>query len=110
MALRPMRRSPLLPIFLIVLVDVLGLTIVIPLLAIYAEKFGASAQIAALLVPTFAACQLIAGPILGKLSDRHGRRPILLVSQLGTLCGFVMLANAQWLWMVFLGRAIDGAT
>jgi MFS family permease len=105
-----MRRSPLLPIFLIVLVDVLGLTIVIPLLAIYAESFGATPTVASLLIPTFAACQLISGPILGRLSDRHGRRPILLISQLGTLAGFIMLAEAHWLWMVFLGRALDGAT
>ena len=56
-----MRRSPLLPIFLIVLVDVLGLTIVIPLLAIYSETFGASATVASLLMPTFAVCQLVAG-------------------------------------------------
>ncbi len=105
-----MSRSPLVPIFLIVLVDVLGLTIVIPLLAIYSERFGASATVASLLMPTFAVCQLVAGPILGRLSDRHGRRPILLVSQVGTLIGFVMLARAEHLWMVFVGRALDGLT
>lgn len=105
-----MRRSPLLPIFLIVLVDVLGLTIVIPLLAIYSETFGASALVASLLMPTYAICQLVAGPILGRLSDRHGRRPILLISQLGTLIGFAMLAEASALWMVFVGRALDGLT
>jgi len=105
-----MRRSPLLPIFLIVLVDVLGLTIVIPLLAIYSESFGASALVASLLMPTYAVCQLVGGPVLGRLSDRHGRRPLLLVSQVGTLIGFVMMAEANALWMVFLGRALDGAT
>ena len=105
-----MRRSPLVPIFLIVLVDVLGLTIVIPLLAIYAESFGASPTVASLLIPTFAACQLLAGPVLGRLSDRHGRRPILLISQFGTLLGFVLLAEARTLWMVFAGRALDGMT
>ena len=105
-----MRRSPLLPIALIVLVDVLGLTIVLPLLAIYSESFGASAAVASLLMPTYAACQLVAGPILGRLSDRYGRRRILLVSQLGTLAGFIMLAEATSLWMVFAGRVIDGLT
>jgi DHA1 family tetracycline resistance protein-like MFS transporter len=104
------RRSPLLPIFLIVLVDVLGLTIVIPLLAIYSEKFGASPFVATMIMSTFAICQLVSGPILGKLSDRHGRRPILLISQLGTLAGFVMMAKASALWMVFAGRILDGST
>jgi DHA1 family tetracycline resistance protein-like MFS transporter len=104
------RRSPLLPIFLIVLVDVLGLTIVIPLLAIYSERFGASPFVATLIMSSFAICQLISGPILGKLSDRYGRRPILLISQLGTLAGFVIMAKADALWMVFAGRILDGAT
>ena len=105
-----MRRSPLLPIFLIVLVDVLGMTIVIPLLAIYSERFGASPLVATLLMSSFAACQLVSGPILGALSDRFGRRPILLVSQIGTMIGFIILANANALWMVFAGRILDGAT
>jgi MFS transporter, DHA1 family, tetracycline resistance protein len=105
-----MRRSPLLPIFLIVLVDVLGMTIVIPLLAIYAERFGASPLVATLIMSSFAMCQLVSGPILGRLSDRFGRRPILLVSQLGTFVGFVILARANALWMVFAGRILDGAT
>ncbi|MBK9036507.1 MAG: MFS transporter [Myxococcales bacterium] len=105
-----MRRSPLLPIFLIVLVDVLGMTIVIPLLAIYAERFGASPLTATLLMSSFAVCQLLSGPVLGTLSDRYGRRPILLISQLGTLAGFLILARADALWMVFAGRIIDGAT
>ena len=105
-----MRRSPLLPIFLIVLVDVLGMTIVYPLLAIYAERFGASPLGATLLMSSFAVCQLVSGPILGVLSDRYGRRPVLLVSQLGTLAGFIILARADALWLVFAGRILDGAT
>ena len=70
-----LRGSPLLPIFLIVLVDVLGLSIIIPLLPFYAEHFGASATVVGTLVSSFALCQLVAGPILGKLSDRMGRKP-----------------------------------
>jgi MFS transporter, DHA1 family, tetracycline resistance protein len=62
------------------------------------------------LVSIYAICQLIAGPILGQLSDRHGRRPILLVSQAGTLAGFLMLALARHVWVLFVARAIDGAT
>ncbi len=102
--------SPLTPIFLIVLVDVLGFTIILPLLPFYSERLGASPAMVGAIVSTYAVCQLIAGPILGQLSDRVGRRPILLVSQGGTLAGFLLLAFSTQLWMVFLARALDGAT
>lgn len=104
------QRSPLLPIFLIVMVDVLGLTIILPLLPFYAERLGASPTVVGLLVSTYAACQLVAGPVLGQISDRMGRRPLLLVSQLGTFVGFLILAWAGSLWVVFLARVIDGLT
>src|SRR5687768_9780338 len=104
------QRSPLLPIFLIVLVDVLGFTIVIPLLAFYAEKFGASPLVATLLVSVYAVCSLISTPIIGNLSDKYGRRPLLLISQAGTCLGFLMLAYSESLWMVFVGRILDGLT
>jgi MFS transporter, DHA1 family, tetracycline resistance protein len=106
----PAKRSPLLPIFLIVLVDIFGLTLVIPLLAIYAERFGASPLGATLLISIYAVCQLISGPLLGRASDKIGRKPLLIVSQLGTFVGFVLLANASALWMVYLSRVIDGST
>jgi DHA1 family tetracycline resistance protein-like MFS transporter len=105
-----MTRSPLFSIFLIVLVDVLGLTIILPLLPFYAESFGATPAVVGMLVSTYAICQLIAGPPLGHLSDRVGRRPVLLVSQIGTCVGFLILASASSLWMVFLARVIDGLT
>src|SRR5262249_41518843 len=100
----------LLPIFLIVLVDVFALTLVIPLLAIYSEQFGATPLEATLLVSIFAACQLVSGPILGRISDRIGRKPMLLVSQLGTFVGLLVMAGAHSLWMLYLGRVIDGST
>jgi DHA1 family tetracycline resistance protein-like MFS transporter len=104
------KKSPLLPIFLIVAVDVLGLTIILPLLPFYAEKMGATPTEVGLLVSVYAACQLVAGPLLGKLSDRTGRKPLLLLSQVGTLIGFIILAYAHVLWVVFLARVIDGLT
>jgi DHA1 family tetracycline resistance protein-like MFS transporter len=105
-----MKRSPLLPIFLIVLVDVLGLTLMLPLLPFYAEHFGATPTQAGLLTSVYAACQLVSGPLLGRLSDRTGRKPLLLVSQLGTFLGFLLLGQATTLWMVFVSRIIDGST
>jgi len=109
---KPRRRfsSPLLPIFLIVAVDVLGFTIILPLLPFYSERLGASATAVGELVATYAVCQLIAGPILGQWSDRVGRRPVLLISQAGTLGGFLLLAFSTHIWMLFVARAIDGAT
>jgi MFS family permease len=97
-------------IFLIVLIDVLGLTIILPLLPFYTEHFGASPATVGLLVSTYAACQLISGPVLGQLSDRIGRKPVLLLSQCGTLAGFLLLAFAGSLPLLFLSRAIDGLT
>lgn len=103
-------RSPLLAIFLIVVVDVLGLTIMLPILPFYAEHFGASATVVGLLISTYALCQLIAGPVLGQISDRVGRKPVLLVSQMGTFAGFLVLAWAPNLLIVFVARIIDGLT
>ncbi|HEV2199451.1 MAG TPA: MFS transporter [Bryobacteraceae bacterium] len=103
-------KNPLLPIFLIVAVDVLGLTLMIPLLPFYAERLGATPTVAGLLVGVYAACQLVSGPLLGRLSDHMGRKPLLIVSQIGTCVGFLITASAHLLWLVFLGRIIDGST
>jgi MFS transporter, DHA1 family, tetracycline resistance protein len=103
-------KNPLLPIFLIVAVDVLGLTLMIPLLPFYAERLGASPTQVGWLVGVYALCQLFSGPMLGRLSDTMGRKPLLIVSQIGTLIGFLITAFAPTLWLVFLGRMIDGAT
>ena len=105
-----MRRSPLLPIFLIVFVDILGFTMIIPLLPFYAQSMGASDFVVGLLLSSYALCQLVAGPVLGKLSDRYGRKPLLIISQIGTLAGFILLALSKTLWLVFLARIIDGIT
>ncbi|HWN84598.1 MAG TPA: MFS transporter [Vicinamibacterales bacterium] len=92
------------------LVDVLGLTLMIPLLPFYAERMGASPAQVGWLIGIYAACQLVSGPFLGRWSDSTGRKPLLIVSQLGTCLGFIVTAFAPNLWVLFLARAIDGLT
>jgi multidrug resistance protein len=104
------KKSVLLPIFLIVAVDVLGMTIILPLLPFYAERYGASPKVVGLLITTYALCQLFAGPVLGQLSDRYGRRPLLIVSQAGTFIGFIILGLARSLPLIFFSRFLDGIT
>jgi DHA1 family tetracycline resistance protein-like MFS transporter len=90
-----MAKSRLTTIFLIVFVDILGFGLILPLLPYYAETYGATAWITGLLVASYAAAQLIGAPLLGRLSDRFGRRPVLLLSILGTAVGFLILALAE---------------
>ncbi len=105
-----MKKSPLLSIFLIVFVDILGYTIILPLLPFFAEHLGATPFLIGLLIASYGFCQLIAGPILGRISDITGRRKVLLISQLGTLAGFLLLASARDLHTAFISRIIDGLT
>jgi len=102
--------GPLLSIFLVILVDIFGMTLVFPLQAIYAEHFHASPLQATLLVSTYAGCALVSAPIIGQLSDRYGRKRLLFLSQCGSLIGFVVMAKAQALWMIYVARMIDGST
>jgi len=104
------RPVSLLPVFLIVLVDVFGMTLVIPLLAIYAETFHATPLQATMLVSVYAACQLVSGPVIGQISDRVGRKQMLLISQIGTFIGFIVMGRARALWMLYVARILDGAT
>ncbi len=103
-------RSPLLPIFLTVFVDVLGLTLILPLLPFYAKDYGASDLQVGLLTSVYAMAMFISGPILGRISDRVGRKPVLLASQFGSLLGWLLLAWAPNLEMLFLGRIVSGLT
>jgi DHA1 family tetracycline resistance protein-like MFS transporter len=105
-----MKRSPLLVIFVTVFIDLIGFGIVIPVLPFYVEgtKFNASPSTVGLLFASYSIMQLVFTPILGRLSDRYGRRPILFVSLIGTGIGFLILGFATTLWMLFAGRIIDG--
>jgi MFS transporter, DHA1 family, tetracycline resistance protein len=107
-----MRRSPLLVIFVTVLIDLIGFGIVIPVLPFYVEspKFNATPFTLGLLFASYSVMQLLFTPVLGRLSDRHGRRPVLFFSLIGTGVGFVMMGLADSLWMLFAGRVLDGIT
>ncbi len=99
---------PLLIIFLTIFVNLVGFGIIIPLLPFYAERYGASPLVVGLLFAVFSLCQLVAAPVLGDLSDRYGRRPVLIFSLAGTVVSFAMLALAQSVAMLFAARIVDG--
>jgi DHA1 family tetracycline resistance protein-like MFS transporter len=107
-----MKRSPLIVIFTTVFIDLVGFGIVIPVLPFYAEGtiFNATPRTVGLLFASYSIMQLIFSPILGRLSDKYGRRPVLLISIIGTGIGFLILGIANTLWMLFLGRILDGIT
>lgn len=105
-----MKNRRLLIIFAIVLVNMLSFGIVIPLLPYLAEEIGASALQIGLLIAAYPLSQLVGAPLLGRLSDRYGRKPVLLVSILGTALGFVVLGLARALPILFVSRVIDGLT
>ena len=102
--------SPLLVIFLTVFIDMVGFGIVIPVLPLYAEHFHATPVQIGWLTGIYSGMQIIFVPILGRLSDRFGRRPILIVSLLGTAIGFLIMGWASSLPLLFLARIIDGAS
>jgi len=103
-------NSKLVPIFLIVLVDVLGMSFIVPLLPFYAKMFGANAFTIGVLFSVFSLCQLVSGPILGKLSDQIGRKKVLLLSQAGSFLGYLILGCSHSLTTVFVARIVEGVT
>jgi DHA1 family tetracycline resistance protein-like MFS transporter len=123
-----MDRRRLITIFTIVFVDLLGFGLILPLLPFYADTYGATPFVVGLLAASYAAAQLVGAPVLGRLSDRYGRRPILLISIAGTVVGFLLLGladplgralagnssaattNAIILAILFLSRILDGVT
>lgn len=98
----------LLIVLLIQITEVLGFSLILPLLPFYAQDFGATPLVVASIMSLFSLFQFVSAPILGRLSDYWGRKPVLLASQLSTLISFIILAKATSLWMIFLSRAVDG--
>jgi MFS transporter, DHA1 family, tetracycline resistance protein len=104
------KNKALIPIAVVVFVDLLGFSIILPLLPYYARTFAASDETIGFLVASYSICQFFAGPILGGMSDRFGRRPLLIYSQLGSMAGFILLGVANSLPMLFLSRIVDGVS
>lgn len=98
----------LIPLLAVTFIDVLGFSILIPVLPFYAEHFGAGPQTVGLLVATVAIFGLISSPVLGALSDRVGRREILLITQFATSVAYVLMARASSLPLLFAARAVEG--
>jgi len=104
------QSRPLVFIFLTVFLDLLGVGILVPVIPFIVAEFRSDALTVGLLSLTFAAAQFLASPVLGALSDRYGRRAVLLLSVLGTGGGYFLFGFAQTLWLLFLARLIDGFT
>jgi DHA1 family tetracycline resistance protein-like MFS transporter len=98
----------MLPLFIVVVIDLLGFGILVPLLPYMAERFGTSAALITPIFGVYSLCQLVAAPFWGRLSDRHGRRPILMTSLAGAFVSYVMLGLAQNLWWLIAARALAG--
>lgn len=103
-----MRRSPLAAVYLTVFIDLLGFSIILPLLPFYAEHYGATGVWVGALLTAYSAVQFLSAPVLGKLSDRYGRRPILLISLAGSAVALVFTGLAHSLWLLLAARMIDG--
>ena len=93
-----------------VALDLVGFGIVVPILGLYAERFGASGFEVGAMFATFSVAQLLFSPLLGRLSDRIGRKPVIIISLVGTAVGSLVTGLANSMWLLFVGRAIDGAS
>lgn len=90
-------------------VDMVGLLMIVPLLPFYAEKLGGNGLMVGLLISSYAVAQLISAPLWGRVSDRHGRRPALLVGLAASAIAYVIFGYATSLWLLFLSRIVQGA-
>src|SRR5688572_16346683 len=103
-----MRRSPLFVIFFTVFLDLLGFGLIIPILPYYAERFGATPSVITLIMASYSLMQFLFAPVWGRLSDRVGRRPIILMSLAVSTTGYLLLGFASSLTHVFLARILAG--
>jgi DHA1 family tetracycline resistance protein-like MFS transporter len=103
---RDIRAVPTL--FLIVVIDLVGFGLVIPLLPFYAVRFGASPQIVTALLAVYSLMALLSAPLWGRLSDRVGRRPVLMSSLSGGVLAYLWMGAADALWMLFAARGLAG--
>jgi DHA1 family tetracycline resistance protein-like MFS transporter len=101
-------RSPLLVIFITVFIDLLGFGIILPMLPFYAQDFGATGTMVGLLFASYSLMQFLFAPVWGRVSDALGRRPILLISLLGTAISFTIFGLARTLLVLFIGRIAAG--
>jgi DHA1 family tetracycline resistance protein-like MFS transporter len=95
-------------VFLLVLIDIIGFSLLLPVLPYYASNLGASPSQIGVLTGLYALCQFLGTPVLARLSDRFGRKPIFLLDIAGNVLGFLILGFATSLWMLFLARLIAG--
>ncbi|PZR57962.1 MAG: hypothetical protein DLM50_04735 [Candidatus Meridianibacter frigidus] len=98
----------LLPILGVTFIDIMGFSILIPILPYYVLHFHATYTMVGILFSTFAFCGLIAGPVWGNISDRIGRKGVLMISQVGATIGWIILAFAPTIFIVFVARVIEG--
>ena len=106
----PPDRRALLFIFLTVFLDLLGVGILVPVIPFLVGEYSTAGLTVGLMALTFSGAQFLAAPLLGRLSDRWGRRPVLVLSVLGSGVGYVLFALGGALWVYFLARLIDGIT
>jgi MFS family permease len=103
-------NKSLLVIAVIALVNALGYGIIIPILYTYSHKFGLTDFQNGLLFSLFSLCQFLSAPLIGRLSDKYGRKPLLMISLMGTALSFLMMAFARTAAILFIARALDGIT
>lgn len=104
----PTRAPSLRALFVVSMIDVLGFGVLIPLVPYMAQRFGAGPSVTTAILGSYSLCQLLAAPVWGRLSDRYGRRPILMSSLLGACLSYVILGLADNLWMLLAARMLAG--